>query len=74
MTAFEAVLRGGARSLVDRLRLELEKERAVESRLVEDAWRDHAVLPDHYWRERHLAEQRLRCAERIIEAMKEQSP
>jgi hypothetical protein len=71
MTTFEAFLRGGARSLVDRLQLDVEKERQAEARMVGEAWRDHVALPANYWHDRWRAEQKLRSAERFLEALEE---
>jgi hypothetical protein len=39
--------------------------------MVGEAWRDHVALPANYWHDRWRAEQKLRSAERFLEALEE---
>jgi hypothetical protein len=69
MGALTAILAKGAARHVDRLRGEVAEARAAEARMIAEAWREHARLPEHYWHARWHAEQRLRSAERMLEGL-----
>jgi hypothetical protein len=71
MGALTAILHRSAGQLVDRMRGEVVEARATEARMVGEAWRDHVALPANYWHDRWRAEQKLRSAERFLEALEE---
>jgi len=53
-----------------RLRIEAARLRAEEGKMILEATRDKVALPEHAWTARHIAEERARCANRLVEAMR----
>ena len=59
-----------AKLVRSRLRKDVARLRAEESKMIGEAARDKVALPEHAWMRRHVAEEKARAANRLVEALR----
>lgn len=69
-TVFASAMLTAAKIKRAKLRATARALREMETKMIAEAVRDHVALPEHYWLERQQAEERVRTAERLVEALR----
>lgn len=70
MNRLDSALLAAAKRVRQRLRAEATALRDAETKMIAEAVREKAALPDHYWQARRDAEERARTAARMVEALR----
>lgn len=64
----------GAERVLARAKEKFDAEDTAMKEALAQVIRDHTVLPPNYYQNRHIAEQHLRSAKLVIEAIREVQP